>query len=42
MYCEVDLPNLESIEMNQWALQGYTNEEQACSLVMRGWRLGEY
>lgn len=36
MNCEVDLPNLESIEMNKWALQGDTREEQECSLVMRG------
>ena len=33
---EVDLPNLERIEMNEWALQGDTRAEQECSLVMRG------
>lgn len=36
MNCEVDLPNLERIEMNKWALQGSTREEKECSLVMRG------
>lgn len=36
MNCEVDLPNLESIEMNKWTLQGTTVEEKECSLVMRG------